>query len=143
MSNVGPKLNYLWLDDERPAPTRKGWDWVKDYETFVGFIEANPVPLLASLDHDLCAEHYDTYVEIAQRRIEASEALYENCGLDCVRAMIERDWLPATVVVHTMNSWGQQNMVKALLDVGYTLDCYSRVPRANPISPLLRKTIGV
>ena len=135
-------MNYLWLDDERPAPVKEGWDWVKDYETFVGFIGCNPVPPLASLDHDLCDQHYEAYIRAVRSGIHPADGMrdWEGCGLSCVQAMIEHDWLPATVVVHTMNVWGQANMVTALLGVGYELGGHARVPRANPASPVLRRT---
>lgn len=150
-------INYLWLDDERPAPDKEGWDWIKDFETLCGFIEINPVPRLASLDHDLSSEHYDAYIKQAKLPYEGRfedllsgaetptpefcdlHAAMEDTGLSCVHKMIEHDWLPEFVVVHTMNPWGRKNMVDALTEVGYQTQGTAIVPSASQFSPYLRR----
>jgi hypothetical protein len=123
---------WLWLDDVRPPPTDE-WDWVRNYDEAIAYAEAHPAPATASLDHDLYFEHYP------RSGVPAGQWI-EKCGYDVVRALMQRAWRPARIILHTMNEDGQRNMLFELARNGYRLRGYARVSGAHPRSPVLHLT---
>lgn len=84
----------LWLDDLRDPPTST-WNVVRNYHSFVNFIESNGIPELISFDHDLGEE---------------------KTGYDCAK------WLEEYIIrnnfknkinymIHSMNPVGAQNII--------------------------------
>lgn len=119
----------LFLDDVR-FPERvysytgnkiyeeKGWNIVRNYNNFVGYITKMGVPDIISFDHDLASEH-----DVIQRKIagnEINEINYseftELTGYDCAKWLVrycdENNYkLPETILCHSMNPVGKRNIL--------------------------------
>ena len=89
------QLKKLYLDDVR-NPKTEGWEIVRNYETFVNWIEENGLPEEISFDHDL-GENQKT-------------------GYDCAKWLCGYCWtngLPIpTWNVHSANPVGRDNIVQ-------------------------------
>lgn len=138
--------DYLWLDDFRTPPTSDGWAWVKDYDQAIAWFEANDVPKLASLDHDLADIHYAIYraqVEGDEEKVAKYMAEHdEKTGLDVVEWMIEHDYLPPRVIVHSMNNiCGARMVAKLILAGDYAIAGQVHFPNASPHAPILDRRI--
>jgi len=136
MSNSQHK--WVWLDDVRPAPNAT-WHWVKDYDEFVKLTKTSMRPHTASLDHDLADVHYQAYHLRLRGFVQQAKEVEarEKCGLDVVRFMIETEWLPPRVIIHSLNPAGVRNMVALLKDAGYRQSGYADVRGACANSPVL------
>jgi hypothetical protein len=58
-------MKKLYLDDIR-TPRTKGWDIVRSYDEFIGWIEINGLPDMISFDHDLGDETTKTGYDCAK-----------------------------------------------------------------------------
>ena len=83
----------LFLDDIRKPPD-SSWDVVRDYNSFVKYIESNGVPDVISFDHDLGLTTYSN----------------EKTGLDCIKYLIEKNLEIKEYVLHSANPVGKANM---------------------------------
>ena len=87
----------LWYDDDRPAPEDGCWLWAKTNRAAqLILMEGWPVDE-CSLDHDLG----------------------EDNGVDFVRWMIERGYVPPKVTIHSRNPIRAKEMAMLLNDAGY------------------------
>lgn len=100
---------YLWLDDERKAPTHADsgvvWTVAKTADEAIAILETGTVAF-ASLDHDLADEHYQ---EFFKSQLEGRPADHSHCkektGYDVLCWMEEHDvWPEQGVRIHTANS---------------------------------------
>lgn len=102
----------LWLDDKRDPPSP---DWIvaKDYDEFRHVLLARGAPSVASLDHDLAAEHYAhlshpiPYTEYTTHT-GMSAAAYLKTYCEC------RDLPMPECIAHTWNKAGAENILKEL-----------------------------
>ena len=105
-------MKKLYLDDIR-IPKTEGWDIVRTYEDFVGWIEKNGLPEEVSFDHDLAEIHYDpkTYTE--------SFKYEEKTGYDAAKWMCDYCWTNGLPIpkwnVHSANPVGRDN-IKHLME---------------------------
>lgn len=121
------KNYFLYLDDFRdPEDTFAythnqiyllGWKVVRSYDEFIKCIEENGLPEVVSMDHDLADSHYYAMQD------NISEDDYDICeektGYHCAKYMINycidnKKELPQTILVHSMNPCGSQN-IKSLI----------------------------
>lgn len=97
----------------------RDWVIVRDYEEFVARVEADGIPEVVCLDHDLCDVHY---VDGFQGEAK-TEGYCEKTGYDCAKFLVQkiRDELPngcaVEIVLHSMNPTGRQNMAAAFLEL--------------------------
>ena len=117
------KFILLWLDDIRdPAHSSRFIDqkmrdldveivWVKNYQEFKSWIEANKLPEFISFDHDLADIHYDEvedwedYYKLEDREMTGYDAalfLVEYCDKNYLR--LPNYW------VHSQNPIGKLNI---------------------------------
>ncbi len=92
------------------------WTVVRNYDEFVKCIEENGIPDIISFDHDLADEHYGLDVE----NTETYQHITERTGYDCAKWLINycidnKKELPKTILIHSMNPTGSQN-IKSLFD---------------------------
>jgi len=89
------------------------WTIVRNYDEFVNDILLNGIPDGYSFDHDLGLEHYD------HRNDEPGKLPYdqytEKSGYHCAKWLIDycidnKLELPETILIHTMNVVGAQNI---------------------------------
>jgi len=108
----------LFLDDFRlpndvynyllqPIYISVDWEIVRSYDEFVKIIEERGVPVIISFDHDLADEHYLQRLEYDQYT--------EKTGYHCAKWLIyycidNKKELPATILIHSMNFAGSQNI---------------------------------
>jgi hypothetical protein len=102
--------NYMLPVELRGLYRKLHWVIVRNYNEFVRYIEDHGLPQLISFDHDLAEVHYDP--STTRESIE----FYPETGLDCMKWMIEyiqdRVLKPPTVLVHSMNPDGRENIEK-------------------------------
>jgi len=108
----------LWLDDVRPAP--EGWAWARTNEQAKQILALGNV-VECSLDHDL--GYHD--VELPDDPDELAEVLIlkgqsEETGLDLVHWMVENEFVPARVTIHSWNPDGAKYMAARLNRFGYS-----------------------
>lgn len=96
----------IYLDDLRRAPV--GWTRVKTAEACIARLKTGRVEEL-SLDHDLAEEHY-----VEGSGYMSSPAYKEKTGMAVVEWMIANKVWPSSIVLHTMNPIGRENMRLAI-----------------------------
>ena len=121
---------YLFLDDYRKPEDcfnytynqvyLLGWVVVRNYNEFVKTIEKNGLPVMVSFDHDLADEHYDPDLHGSETYNEIYDSFVEKTGYDCAKWLINycvenKQFLPETILVHSMNPAGSAN-IKSLLN---------------------------
>ena len=94
----------LWLDDARTPPTEEAsgviWEWVKTADEAIELLETGTVEF-ASLDHDLCFEHY---LKFADPKHPLAIACTVGTGADVLAWMDKNNvWPEKGVRVHTQN----------------------------------------
>lgn len=100
----------IWHDDVRPAP--EGWLWCKtNLEVMSALVWYDREVEEISLDHDLGA--------IVPEGMDPDEALLlkgsaEETGYKLVVWMIEHNFVPPSVTIHSWNGVGARRMVEAL-----------------------------
>lgn len=101
----------LFLDDIRQPPDNT-WAVVKNYAEFVSWIETYGCPTILSMDHDLAFEHYpiENPDDMMAARVPY-EKYTEKTGYDCAKWLIDHDLLPDTVIVHSYNPVGAENIM--------------------------------
>ena len=111
-------MTRLWLDDVRAAPP--GWVWAKtNEEAKLVFLEGEVTH--CSLDHDLGmhiandVNDWDEIIEIAYSEQEGEP----ETGLDLVEWMIENDFVPEHITIHSWNPDGAFRMCQRLVDHGH------------------------
>lgn len=133
------KVNYnLYLDDSRAHPVvsfklmeirigqeasryiNEEWVIVKDYPSFVKYIQENGLPHTVSFDHDLADEHYAPEEAYKDYNVwAAGKEFKEKTGLHCAQWLIEFCELSGrafpTYYVHSMNPAGAKN-IKDLIE---------------------------
>lgn len=109
MSHVGHYIKYYQLLE---------WIVVRNYNEFVKCINERGIPDVVSFDHDLAQDHY------VPSRVWGTRQLYEEyvrknvpkekTGMDCARYLFDfcaaADDMPSTVLVHSMNPYGSENI---------------------------------
>ena len=104
-------MRKLYLDDIR-VPKTDGWDIVRTYEDFVGWITKNGIPDEVSFDHDLAEINYDpsTFTETFK--------YYEKTGYDAAKWLCEYCWTNGLPIpkynVHSANPVGRDNILQLL-----------------------------
>jgi hypothetical protein len=114
----------LFLDDVRqvrdacyymPNPRvywDEGWDIVRDYNEFVGYIEKNGLPDLISFDHDLADEHYTEPWNVVNHPYK------EKTGFECAKWLVEycldNSLKLPEFLVHSANPVGADNIKRYL-----------------------------
>jgi hypothetical protein len=109
----------LFLDDfrdPRDAFFYKGFpiyndDWivVRSYNEFVKKVEELGIPEAVSFDHDLADAHYEKI------SFDYNDETQEKTGYHCAKWLIyycidNKKELPATILVHSLNIAGSQNI---------------------------------
>lgn len=112
-------MKRLFLDDIRETKHAYGytkndiyleeWDIVRDYTSFIRYIEKYDMPDILSFDHDLSLEHYDYQDEIPYDQFK------EKTGFHCAKWLVEycienKVDLPKEIYVHSMNPVGTKNI---------------------------------
>ena len=116
----------LFLDDVRTDPNQfvgyeedpTQWTIVKSFDTFVEYLQNNPLPDVISFDHDLADEHYNN-----------AQVVYsdykEKTGLSAARYLhnflLETKQPPPEIRVHSMNPVGRRNIEAYFQGNGYKL----------------------
>jgi hypothetical protein len=77
------------------------WVVVRCYDEFIRYIQENDMPVMISFDHDIS---YD------------DDSIPEKTGYDCAKWLINycidnKKELPATILVHSKNFAGSQNII--------------------------------
>lgn len=114
--------NYFYPVEKRNMYRKEDWDVVRNYDSFVEYIEVNGLPDVISFDHDLADEHYapeEYWADIVVNRKYQDEAYKhykEKTGLDCAKWLIEycnenKRALPE-IYCHSMNPVGKTNILK-------------------------------
>lgn len=93
------------------------WEVVRNYDEFVKIIQEKGLPEIISFDHDLADEHYGMHDHIDEMEYSAYQ---EKTGYDCAKWLINycidnNKKLPATILIHSMNPAGSQN-IKSLFE---------------------------
>jgi hypothetical protein len=117
---------YVFLDDFRmprdaydytlqPIYISVDWTIVRSYDEFIKDTLENGVAEGYSFDHDLADEHY-------MQRLEYDQYT-EKTGYHCAKWLIyycidNKKELPATILIHSMNFAGSQN-IQSLFDSYY------------------------
>jgi hypothetical protein len=99
----------LWLDDERKPPSFADcgihWTWAKTCDEAIALMQTGTV-VFASLDHDLCDEHYFAFdtSEHYGTPLDTSQ-FKEKTGYDFMLWMAENNvWPVHGIRIHTMNT---------------------------------------
>jgi hypothetical protein len=106
----------LWLDDERKPPSFANcglhWTWVMTADAAIEQLKTGNVEF-ASLDHDLCFEHYKIVDERQNDGTPYDTSEFkEKTGAHVINWMEENDvWPEAGVRIHTMNNAGKKVML--------------------------------
>lgn len=85
------------------------WDYVRNYDEFVKYIETNGIPDVVSFDHDLDFEHYSKQSNIPYDKLK------EKTGFHCAKWMLNYCLdnnleIPKEIYIHTMNIVGALNI---------------------------------
>ncbi len=93
------------------------WVTVRSYDEFVKYIQENGLPEMISFDHDLADEHYGIHDHLEEMEYATYQ---EKTGYDCAKWLINycmdnNKKLPATILIHSMNVAGSQN-IKSLFE---------------------------
>jgi hypothetical protein len=88
------------------------WEIVRNYDDFVKTIIEKGIPEICSFDHDLAFSHYGSQLPYDQYT--------EKTGYHCAKWLIyycidNKKELPATILIHSMNFAGSQN-IQSLFD---------------------------
>lgn len=94
------------------------WIIVRSYDEFVKTIQEKGIPDVLSMDHDLGLEHYE-HNKNPNGVIDYS-SYTEKTGYDCAKWLINycidnKKELPTTILIHSMNIVGSQN-IKSLFN---------------------------
>ena len=120
-------MNYnLFLDDVRnpsdcvnymytPIYTSVDWIIVRTYDEFVKTIIENGLPEIISFDHDLADEHYSPEMYTEAHYNDLYDEFKEKTGYDCAKWLVNYCMdnnvkLPETILVHSMNPVGRNNI---------------------------------
>jgi hypothetical protein len=107
------------LIDATSVPENQ-WQIVRNYESFVRYINKNGLPDTVSFDHDLHDEHIRYYYAVTQPTggVIEYESLQEKTGKSCaeflVRKWFEADRPPIKVYIHSANQYGAKHIKGAL-----------------------------
>jgi hypothetical protein len=110
---------YLWLDDERKPPSRAvtgiRWTWAKSHDQAIVLLKTGRV-VFASLDHDLCDEHYQAFSwSVANNQPVDTTYCGEKTGYETLCWMEEHKvWPKNGVRIHSMNTIRKPIMVEAI-----------------------------
>jgi hypothetical protein len=90
------------------------WEIVRNYDEFIKIIQEKGIPNVISIDHDLAEIHYANQVSIDYSQYT------EKTGYHCAKWLIyycidNNKELPATILIHSMNFAGSQN-IQSLFD---------------------------
>lgn len=104
----------LWLDDDayrtkhiKPSFIGKGaFTWVKTAEECIEQLKADKVWDWVFLDHDLGGE---IFVESGR----------EDCGMEVVRWIVEKQPIISHIIIHTANSVAGKTMLERLREIEY------------------------
>lgn len=85
------------------------WDYVRNYNEFVKYIQENGIPDVVSFDHDLGHEHYGVQDNISYDKLK------EKTGWHCAKYMLDycidnNVDIPKEIYIHTMNIVGALNI---------------------------------
>lgn len=130
----------LWHDDVRPPPP--GWEWARTNDTAKALLKGGNVEEI-SLDHDLgydgpppgpCGECLGSGLDFSFDEPQpcgpcdgdgfiGGDILYvagddDDDGLELVRWMVEEDYLPEKITIHSWNPDGAKDMAATLRDAG-------------------------
>lgn len=121
----------LWHDDNRYPPTDE-WEWAKDNATAMEYLAKGDVSFI-SIDMDLGAvegtdfnygrELGPCYRGQPWRSVDWLRNMNNDPGengLDLAKWMVENNFIPARIVIHTWNGWGANAIMKCFTDAGYT-----------------------
>lgn len=104
-------MKKLYLDDIR-IPQTEGWDIVRSYDEFVGWIEKNGLPDEVSFDHDLADVHYDPSTQIQ------GFEYHETTGYDAAKWLCGYCWTNGLPIpkwnVHSANPVGRDNIIQLI-----------------------------
>lgn len=101
----------LFHDDIRRPP--QGWIWARTNADAIGWLRTGQVSEI-SLDHDLGGHELDPDAEDAFLYRGSSE----DTGLKLVKFMIYYKIIPAEITIHSWNSVGASNMLRAFHNAG-------------------------
>ena len=96
------------------------WQIVRNYDSFVRYINKNGLPDTVSFDHDLHFEHIRHYHEVTQPTSGVIEYgnLREKTGKSCAEFLL-RKWQeagmpPMRTYIHSANQYGAKNIKEVL-----------------------------
>lgn len=103
--------NYILPVELRSLYRLREWVIVRNYGGFIACIKEKGLPDMVSFDHDLAEIHYRGGLE--------TFGYYEETGLDCMKWMLNYIQdnslpLPETILVHSMNPIGAENIQSLL-----------------------------
>lgn len=105
--SIGEHYHWkLWHDDVRRPPDTS-WVWARTNDIAIKLIDTNGKPDECSLDHDLGLHNADPDVPDADMQQGWDE---ENDGFDLVKWMVDNDFVPDKVTIHSWNPWGAERM---------------------------------
>jgi hypothetical protein len=118
----------LFLDDIRypedcfehthqPVYIMEDWVIVRSYDEFVKYVQENGLPEIISFDHDLADTHYDNQEHVDN---DFYDIVTEKTGYHCAKWLIDycidnKKELPATILIHSWNHAGSEN-IKSLFN---------------------------
>lgn len=114
----------LWHDDVRPPP--EGWTWARTNAEAKEWLRKGSLVTECSLDHDMGlhdvvipdpAVDPDGFMDAVCKKGDSAET-----GYDLVNWMVENEFVPDRVTIHSWNPDGARWMAARLNYFGY--DCY-------------------
>ena len=120
----------LFLDDIR-KPYDITWDVVRDYDSFVQFINEQGCPDVISFDHDLAFERYPLGEQDPTLTIPYEQHV-EKSGWHAAKWLVENGHIPQLAIIHSMNIVGAKNIFNVLNAAGIQ----SVIQVYNPNKPI-------